>query len=151
MPRLDSDLVPLLLAAAEGDLPVEGRADDPLHHLGLQGGRQDRRGRVGPHAAGIPPLRRSRMRGADAPPRLRPGAAAAGGRRGRPLGRGDQPLAVAPGAGLEHQGAGSFRLGEAADLGALGDAGAYAALDRIDWPEGFCRRDIGWRAVARET
>ncbi|MDB5541140.1 MAG: Phosphoribosylamine--glycine ligase [Devosia sp.] len=27
---------------------------------------------------------------------------------------------------------------------------AYAAVDKIDWPEGFCRRDIGWRAVARE-
>jgi phosphoribosylamine---glycine ligase len=27
---------------------------------------------------------------------------------------------------------------------------AYEALDRIDWPQGFCRRDIGWRAVARE-
>jgi phosphoribosylamine--glycine ligase len=26
---------------------------------------------------------------------------------------------------------------------------AYAAVDLIDWPEGFCRRDIGWRAVAR--
>ena len=30
-------------------------------------------------------------------------------------------------------------------------ARAYAAVDRIDWPEGFCRRDIGWRAVERET
>ena len=29
-------------------------------------------------------------------------------------------------------------------------ARAYAAVDRIRWPEGFCRRDIGWRAVARE-
>jgi len=29
-------------------------------------------------------------------------------------------------------------------------AKAYAAVDRIDWPEGFCRRDIGWRAVERE-
>jgi len=28
---------------------------------------------------------------------------------------------------------------------------AYAAVDRIDWPEGFCRRDIGWRAIDRET
>jgi phosphoribosylamine--glycine ligase len=28
---------------------------------------------------------------------------------------------------------------------------AYQAVDRIDWPEGFCRRDIGWRAVAREA
>ncbi len=27
---------------------------------------------------------------------------------------------------------------------------AYAAIERIDWPKGFCRRDIGWRAVARE-
>ncbi|MER8423017.1 phosphoribosylamine--glycine ligase [Mesorhizobium sp. M1403] len=27
---------------------------------------------------------------------------------------------------------------------------AYAGLDRIDWPQGFCRRDIGWLAVARE-
>jgi phosphoribosylamine--glycine ligase len=27
---------------------------------------------------------------------------------------------------------------------------AYAALDLIDWPQGFCRRDIGWRAVERE-
>ncbi|MFO0992012.1 MAG: phosphoribosylamine--glycine ligase [Hyphomicrobiales bacterium] len=26
---------------------------------------------------------------------------------------------------------------------------AYAAVDAIDWPEGFCRRDIGWRAIAR--
>ena len=29
-------------------------------------------------------------------------------------------------------------------------ARAYAAVDKIDWPGGFCRRDIGWRAVARE-
>ena len=29
-------------------------------------------------------------------------------------------------------------------------ARAYAAVDRIDWPDGFCRRDIGWQAVERE-
>jgi phosphoribosylamine--glycine ligase len=29
--------------------------------------------------------------------------------------------------------------------------GAYQAVDRIDWPHGFCRRDIGWRAVGRRT
>jgi len=28
---------------------------------------------------------------------------------------------------------------------------AYTAVDRIRWPEGFCRRDIGWRAVERES
>ncbi len=32
-------------------------------------------------------------------------------------------------------------LAEARDL-------AYAALDRVDWPGGFCRHDIGWRALA---
>ena len=26
-------------------------------------------------------------------------------------------------------------------------ARAYAAVDAIDWPGGFCRRDIGWRAL----
>ena len=27
---------------------------------------------------------------------------------------------------------------------------AYQAVDKINWPEGFCRRDIGWQAIARE-
>jgi phosphoribosylamine--glycine ligase len=27
---------------------------------------------------------------------------------------------------------------------------AYQAIDCIQWPEGFCRRDIGWQAVERE-
>jgi phosphoribosylamine--glycine ligase len=27
---------------------------------------------------------------------------------------------------------------------------AYAAIAKIDWPGGFCRKDIGWRAIARE-
>ena len=27
---------------------------------------------------------------------------------------------------------------------------AYAAVDRIRWPEGFCRRDIGFRAITHE-
>lgn len=26
---------------------------------------------------------------------------------------------------------------------------AYKAVDAIDWPDGFCRRDIGWRAIDR--
>jgi phosphoribosylamine--glycine ligase len=26
---------------------------------------------------------------------------------------------------------------------------AYGAIDKIDWPEGFCRHEIGWRAVER--
>jgi phosphoribosylamine--glycine ligase len=46
--------------------------------------------------------------------------------------------------------------GRVLDVSALGktvgeaQARAYAAVDRINWPEGFCRRDIGFRAVERE-
>jgi phosphoribosylamine--glycine ligase len=46
--------------------------------------------------------------------------------------------------------------GRVLDVCALGktaahaQAQAYAAIDAIVWPEGFCRRDIGFRAVARE-
>jgi phosphoribosylamine--glycine ligase len=29
-------------------------------------------------------------------------------------------------------------------------ARAYRAVSLIDWPGGFCRRDIGWQAVKRE-
>jgi phosphoribosylamine--glycine ligase len=28
---------------------------------------------------------------------------------------------------------------------------AYQAVDRVRWPDGFCRRDIGWQAIKRET
>jgi phosphoribosylamine--glycine ligase len=27
---------------------------------------------------------------------------------------------------------------------------AYRAVDTIDWPQGFCRRDIGWRSVGKD-
>ena len=27
---------------------------------------------------------------------------------------------------------------------------AYQAVDRIKWPDGFCRRDIAWQAVEQE-
>ncbi|AHE56867.1 phosphoribosylamine--glycine ligase [Sphingomonas sanxanigenens] len=33
---------------------------------------------------------------------------------------------------------------------AAAQATAYRAVDAIDFPTGFCRRDIGWREVARE-
>ena len=28
---------------------------------------------------------------------------------------------------------------------------AYEAVDAIQFPSGFCRRDIGWREIAREA
>jgi phosphoribosylamine--glycine ligase len=46
--------------------------------------------------------------------------------------------------------------GRVLDVSALGKSiaearkRAYAAVDRISWPDGFCRRDIGARAVAPE-
>jgi len=46
--------------------------------------------------------------------------------------------------------------GRVLNVTALGDsvseaqARAYQAVNKIDWPQGFCRRDIGWRAIARE-
>lgn len=27
---------------------------------------------------------------------------------------------------------------------------AYKAVDKVDWPGGFCRRDIGWRAIGKK-
>ncbi len=38
-----------------------------------------------------------------------------------------------------------------ADTVTEAQAKAYAAVDMIDWPEGFCRRDIGWQAVRQEA
>ena len=35
------------------------------------------------------------------------------------------------------------------DTGAAA-AAAYKGVDALNWPGGFCRRDIGWRAIARE-
>ena len=37
------------------------------------------------------------------------------------------------------------------DSVASAQAAAYAAVDAIDFPSGFCRRDIGWREVEREA
>jgi phosphoribosylamine--glycine ligase len=39
--------------------------------------------------------------------------------------------------------------GLGAGVRAAADA-AYAAVQKIRWREGFFRRDIGWRAIARE-
>ena len=73
-------------------------------------------------------------------------------------------------AAAEAQGAKVFHAGTAEANGALVASGgrvlnvtatgasvreaqarAYAAIDAIDFPTGFCRRDIGWREVAREA
>ncbi|WP_423803811.1 phosphoribosylamine--glycine ligase [Paremcibacter congregatus] len=60
-------------------------------------------------------------------------------------------------AGTKQEGGHIFATGgRVLNVTALGDSvtqaqtTAYAAVDKIDWPDGFCRRDIGWRAVERE-
>ena len=47
--------------------------------------------------------------------------------------------------------AGGRVLGVAARGPTVADAqaAAYRAVDRVDFPTGFCRRDIGWREIAR--
>ena len=36
------------------------------------------------------------------------------------------------------------------DSGAAAAQGAYESVDKIDWEDVYCRRDIGHRAIARE-
>jgi phosphoribosylamine--glycine ligase len=126
--RLESDLLPLLLGSARGRLPADPpqfSADTALTVVLAA------RGYPGPVIKG------AEIRGVE-------NAAAhqgvtihiAGARRegGRLIADGGRVLAVTA---LGH----NVRQAQSR---------AYAAVDAIDWPEGFCRRDIGWRAVARE-
>ena len=53
-----------------------------------------------------------------------------------------------------HEGAIAASGGRVLNVTARGDTlaeareRAYQMVDQIDWPEGFCRRDIGWRALS---
>ncbi|NEU14236.1 phosphoribosylamine--glycine ligase [Methylobacterium sp. BTF04] len=130
MPRLSSDLVPALLAACEGDVSgIDLRFDARRAAL-----------TVVMAAAGYPGavMRGSVIRGiaeAGASNDVIVFQAGTRAENGQVLADGGRVLTVT----------------------ALGDsmmeaqARAYAAIARIDWPEGFCRRDIGRRAVAREV
>jgi phosphoribosylamine--glycine ligase len=75
--------------------------------------------------------------------------------------RGVAQAGQVPGVTIFHAGTrqdedGSLRAagGRVLSITAIGDtlqgavARAYQAVDRIDWPGGFCRRDIAWRALA---
>ena len=128
LPRLDDDLLPLLEACAKGNLrgtPPAFRADAALT--------------VVMAARGYPgeTLRGARILGIEEAQRL-PGVRVfqAGTRR-------DGENIVSNG-------------GRALAVTALGSSvrqaqeRAYAAVDSIDWSDGFCRRDIGWRAVGLE-
>ncbi len=126
--RLTDDLLPLLEACAKGSL----RGASP--HFSSESALV-----VVMAARGYPgePLRGSTIRGIDDAERV-PGVWAlhAGTRQ-----EGDE--IISDGGRVLAITALGRSVGEAQDR-------AYAAVDRIDWSDGFCRRDIGRRAVARE-
>ena len=128
MPRLKSDIVPLLLAAADGQLAhVDARWDSRAAITVVLASE----GYPGPVTKG------SVIRGiaeAEASGALVFHAATARNAAGEATANGGRVLNVTA-------------LGDT--VTAARDA-AYAAITKIDWPEGFCRRDIGWREVARE-
>jgi phosphoribosylamine--glycine ligase len=128
MLRLKSDLLPALLAVAEGRLSgITLDWDDDAALCVVMATK----GYPGDYAKG------SEIKGLD--------AAAA------------DPAVQIFHAGTRRDGAriladGGRVLGVAARGEAIAEAQerAYAAIDKIDWPGGFCRRDIGFRAVGRE-
>jgi phosphoribosylamine--glycine ligase len=129
MPRLESDLVAALIAACDGALEgvaLRWRAETALTVVMC--------------AEGYPgtPRKGSVIRGVAAAEALPGGLVFHAGTAER-----DGALTAAGGRVLNCVGLGAS-VREAQDR-------AYAAVDAIDWPEGFCRRDIGWRAVAREA
>ena len=129
MLRLMSDIVPALLASADGQLKNFDLRWFPDTALTVV---MAAKGYPGSYGKG------SVIEGLDA-------AAAGRGRRDLPRRH--------RGEGRAHRRQRRARaqcLRARQDASAEAQARAYAAVDRIRWPDGFCRRDIGWRAVERE-
>ncbi len=125
MPRMKSDLVAALLAACDGVLAnVDVRWWDEAALTVVLAAK----GYPGAHATG------SEIRGianAEAMPGVTVFHAGTKADGDRLLATGGRVLNVTATAGT---------ITQARDR-------AYAAVAAIDWPEGFCRSDIGWRAV----
>ena len=126
--RLESDLVELLLACAENRL---GAIDPPRFS-------DDVALTVVMAAKGYPetPVKGGAIRGLD--------KAEAGGAKVFHAG-----TALEDGA-LVSSGGRVLSVTASGSTVAEAQARAYAAVDSIDFADGFCRRDIGWREVARE-
>ena len=128
MMRLDSDLLELLYATARGRLAeVTPRWSEDAALTVVMAAK----GYPGAYASG------SEIRGierAEALPGVKVFQAGTARRDGALVANGGRVLNVT---------ARGSTIAEA-------KARAYAAVDAIDWPEGFCRRDIGWRAVVSD-
>jgi phosphoribosylamine--glycine ligase len=127
IPRLKSDLLPALIASADGTLDkFDLRWKDETALCVVMAAR------------GYPdaPQKGTAIRGLDDAAKV-PGVtifhAGTKAEGGRVLANGGRVLGV---------------VGTGASAAAAKHA-AYAAIDRIDWPEGFCRRDIGWQVAGR--
>ena len=125
LPRLEEDLLPLLLAAARGHLPAGPVKLSPATAL-----------TVVYAAKGYPdaPERGSEIRGLERAAAMDGVTVYHAGTKlegTRLLANGGRVLNI------------TARGADVAQAQRL----AYAAVDSIDWPGGFCRRDIGWRAL----
>ncbi len=129
MRRMKSDLAPVLLAAAKGELaqapPVEWDTRPAVTVVYAAQGYPDE------------PLTGSVIRGVDRANTVED--------------------VVVFHAGTREDEDGTLRAagGRVLNVTATGDTlqaavnSAYAGVQRIDWPGGFCRRDIAWRALAK--
>ena len=130
MMRLKSDLLPALLATADGVLET---FDLRWHDDAALTVVMAAKGYPGDYAKGTPD--RGARRGARACEGVEIFHAGTRARR-RPAARQRRPRAQRHGARQD---------------GRRGAARAPTRpIAKIDWPGGFCRRDIGWRAIARE-
>ncbi|CAI7932744.1 unnamed protein product [Closterium sp. NIES-54] len=164
MKRLQSDLSQLLLSACHGtlsSLPPLQWTTDPALVVVLAA-----KGYPGAYESGTPIHGLAAAAATDprvtvfhAGTKLVPGegaagaAAAGGAAEGRTPGAlGESERGVSEGREGQVVAAGGRVLGVTALGGSVGEAQAvaYRAVDKVEWKEGFCRRDIGWRAVERE-
>lgn len=129
MLRFQGDLLAVMLAVAEGrlaELPAPAFSDDPALTVVMA-------------AAGYPgtPRAGGAIQAIDA-------AEATGAVVFQAGTKMDGEQLVASGGRVLAVTASAATVGEA-------QAAAYRAVDAIRFPDGFCRRDIGWREVAREA
>ncbi|MCK8786773.1 phosphoribosylamine--glycine ligase [Roseomonas sp. NAR14] len=125
MVRLRSDLLAALLAACDGELANIDLRWEPVHSIVVV---MAAAGYPGPYAKGTVIGGLDRAATIDGVEVFHAGTAR---RDGAVVATGGRVLGI---------------TATGPTLRAARDA-AYAAVDALDWPEGFCRRDIGWRAL----